>query len=100
MPANIILIISSIILVLLGLAVFVSNPKRLVNRALTAFLLSGLAWVLANLLANLSTSKGSALFFSRATLIGGVLSPLTLLIFVTAYTGFRKINTGYLAAVS
>ena len=100
MIANGFLALCGLILITLSLGVYLSNPKKAVNRALTAFLFSGFLWVLANFLTNIAATQESALIFARATLIGGALSPLTFLIFVSTYTGYKKISYKYLLKIS
>jgi len=100
MSGNIVLVISCLLLLVLCLGVFLSNPRKPVNRALTAFLFSGLLWVLANLLANISTTDSASLGFTRATIIGGSLSALTFLIFVTTYVHSHKLTRRYLISLS
>ncbi len=84
----------------LCLGVYISNPKRSVNRALAAFLFSGFLWLLANLLTNIAASENLALFFARSTLIGATLAPLTFLIFVVSFTGYRRFTAGFIGLIS
>ena len=100
MSGNLLLALSGITLLILSLAVYISSPKRPVNRALTAFLLSGFLWLTANFLTNISPSQSSSLFFAKTTLIGAALIPLSFLIFVVTYTGYRKLTWGYFSLVA
>lgn len=84
----------------LCLGVYISNPKKQVNKTLTAFLLSGFLWLIANLFTNLSTHEGTALFFARSTLVGAALIPLSFLCFVVSYTQYRKLDKKFLARIS
>ncbi|HET7320787.1 MAG TPA: ATP-binding protein [Candidatus Saccharimonadales bacterium] len=87
---NIILALCGLILFVLSLVVLYSNSKSPVNRWLGGFTLSGLIWLLANLFANLSQSGYANLLFSRLTLIGASLVPLTYLMFCFNFTGKAK----------
>ncbi|HLG90771.1 MAG TPA: histidine kinase N-terminal 7TM domain-containing protein, partial [Candidatus Saccharimonadales bacterium] len=100
MIGNLILALSGVILLALSLGVYLSNPRRPVNRALTAFLLSGFLWLAANFLTNISPTQSASLFFAKSTLIGAALAPLTFLIFVVTYTGYRKLTWGFFAAAA
>ena len=88
------------LLLTLCLGVYLSNSKKLVNRALVAFLLSGFLWLLSNLLANLSTTAGASLFFTRSALVGAALIPLAFLSFAVLYTGRRRYTPGYFALIA
>ena len=99
MLGNVLLASSGIVLLVLSLGVYLSNPKRPVNRALTAFLLSGFLWLAANFFTNISPSQPSSLFFAKSTLIGAALIPLTFLIFTVAYTAYRKLNWSFFVGV-
>lgn len=68
MLANIVLIFSIIVLFLLGLVVLLNNSKSIANRILTAFIASSIFWVFTNLMANMATTDGAALFWSRLAL--------------------------------
>lgn len=100
MLGNVLLASSGIVLLVLSLGVYLSNPKRPVNRALTAFLLSGFLWLAANFFTNVSPAQSASLFFAKTTLIGAALIPLTFLIFVVTYTGYRKLSWSFVAAAS
>src|SRR3989344_4124200 len=86
MVANILLATSGLILFLLCLGVFLSNPKKNNNQALSAFLASGFVWLLANFLTNISSSSSLALVFGRATLIGASLIPPAFLTFAYIFS--------------
>ena len=92
---NIVLAISSGILLILGLTVYYSNPKSRINFSLASFIFAGLVWVLTNLLANISITNNSLddLFFTRITIIGASLLPLTYLMFVHSFLGDRRTST-------
>jgi len=77
---------SGLILFLLCLGVFLSNPKKNNNQALSAFLASGFVWLLANFLTNISSSSSLALVFGRATLIGASLIPPAFLTFAYIFS--------------
>jgi signal transduction histidine kinase len=100
MTGNLLLALSGITLLILSLAVYLSSPKKPVNRALTAFLLSGFFWLSANFLTNIASTQSASLFFARTTLIGAALIPLTFLIFVVTYTGYRKLTWGYFSVLA
>lgn len=99
MLANVLLAISGSLLLILFLGVYLSNSKKLVNRSLAGFLLSGFLWLAANLLANISSSS-TALLFTRSTLIGAALIPLSFLCFSIIYTNFRKFTLRLFATIA
>ena len=92
MLANVLLAISGILLLILCLGVYLSNSKKTVNRALAGFLLCGFIWLSANFFANISSSQTASLFFTRSTLIGAALIPLSFLSFAIIYTNSFKLT--------
>lgn len=87
--ANSLLLLTTTLALLLGLSIYISNPKRAVNRALTLFIVSVFIWLLANLLTNVSSTSREALFFGRTTLIGPILLAYFFLIFCKIYTNTK-----------
>lgn len=100
MLANIFLAVSGLLLFVLFLGVFISNPRKPVNRALAGFLLSGFIWLLANFLANVSASRHLSLIFTRSTIVGAALIPLTFICFVLTFTNSRRLNAKTVALLS
>lgn len=92
---NIVLVFSIVVLLALGLTVYSSNPKSRTNLSLASFIFAGLIWVFTNLLANIAISSDSldGLFFTRVTIVGASLLPLTYLLFVHAFLGKRILST-------
>jgi signal transduction histidine kinase len=90
--ANIFLLISLVISLLLGLLSIVSNPRKSVNRALAALTLGIALWILANFLTNLSRSPSLALFFARTTLIGAAAIPYLFVVFAKNFTLGNKVK--------
>lgn len=90
---NVVLGGSGLILLVLGLTVYYSNPKSRTNISLAAFIFAGLLWVVANLAANISieTESSHALLFNRLTLVGASLLPLTYLLFSYSFIESRKL---------
>lgn len=89
---DIVLGLSALILFILGFIVYYSNPKSRINLNLTYFILAGFLWVIANLLANiyLDSSQQNALLFTRLTLVGASILPLTYILFAHAFTGISR----------
>jgi signal transduction histidine kinase len=90
---NTLLGLSIVTCVLLGLFIFVSNTRKVINRALAFFLLTISMWLVSNLLTNLSADPERALWFARTTLIGAGLLPLAFIIFCKIYA--RQARFGY-----
>jgi signal transduction histidine kinase len=93
LSADFFLIVSSLVSLLLGLFILVSNPKKPVNRSLSAFLFSISIWLITNLLTNLAANPTISLWFARSTLIGAGALPYTFLLFCIIFTrqqGFNK----------
>ncbi|HYF96681.1 MAG TPA: ATP-binding protein [Patescibacteria group bacterium] len=90
---NIVLSASGLILLILGLTVYYSNPKSRTNISLAAFILAGLLWVIANLGANIAIANDSthALLLNRLTLVGASLLPLTYLLFSYTFVGKKRL---------
>src|SRR5438105_4311613 len=82
---NIVLILCGLILLALSFVVLYSNYTAKSNRWLSAFILSGFLWLLANLLANSASSVHSDLVLSRAALVGASLLPYTFLMFCISF---------------
>jgi len=89
---NLLLTLSTLSSLILGLSILVSNPSKMVNRALAFFQLSISLWLIANLLTNLSVNPTQALWFARTTLIGAALVPLAFVLFCKAFTHQAKMG--------
>lgn len=89
---DIVLGLSALILFILGFIVYYSNPKSRTNLNLTFFISAGFLWVVANLLANinLDSSQSNTLLFTRLTLVGAAILPLTYVLFAHAFTGIDQ----------
>lgn len=83
--ANTLLSFTTIVAFLLGLFIFISNPKKPVNRALAGLVFSAFLWMFTNLLTNTSSNESRALFFARTTIIGPALLTYLFLIFVYTF---------------
>lgn len=93
MVANIILAIADFLVGLLGLIVFLNNPHARSNRIFFCFTVSVVLWMTANIFANLAGTPDAALFWVRATLIGGALIPYFFLVFSLNFpTRFRSLR--------
>jgi signal transduction histidine kinase len=88
---SLILLFCGIVLIVLSIVVIYSNYTAASNRWLSAFIFSGFLWLLANLLANTSTTQSANLFYSKAALIGASLSTFTFLMFCIRFVN-RKIS--------
>ncbi len=84
---TVIFIITGLALLFLGGVVVYSNPRSSINRWLGLFIGSGVLWLLANLLANLTTDPGLYLRFSRWATLGAAIIPLAFLMFCLNYAG-------------
>ena len=83
--ANILIVVSALIVFVLGAVILATNKKKAVNQLLAAFEFSAVLWLITNLLTNISQDNVSALFYARTTLVGGVLMPFFILLFASAY---------------
>lgn len=81
------LLFSGAVALILSIIVIYSNYRSSDNRWLGAFIFSGFLWLGANYLANNATSNNLDLIFSRLTLVGASLIPLTYLMFCYSFTG-------------
>ncbi|CAN5620754.1 hypothetical protein BH23PAT2_BH23PAT2_06840 [soil metagenome] len=98
---NLLLIFSAVILLILSAVILFSNPKAPTNRYLSAFMVSGLFWVVANIYANNVINQDSLLLFSRLTIIGSSLSALMFLLFSFQFTNsFDKLSFNKKALIS
>jgi signal transduction histidine kinase len=95
--ANIILALTSLMALFLGLFILASNPRKPVNRALSALIFSVFIWQVANLFTNISASPSAALFFARTTLIGPCIIAYSFLLFCKIFTEAK--NFGYKQAL-
>ena len=64
----VILAIAAIFHVTLGLITLLNNRKSIINRIFSLFIFCGVLWVFVNILINISTSSGTALFWSKIAL--------------------------------
>ena len=76
-------------LLILAAVVVYSNYRSATNKWLGGFLLSGFLWLLANLMANMTSSEVLNLYFTRSALVGAVLIPLTYLMFCLSFMDHR-----------
>jgi len=74
---------------ILAVVVLYANYRNSSNRWLGGFALGALLWLLANLLANNASNASTNLLFSRLTLVGAALLPLTYLFFCVSFTRAR-----------
>lgn len=88
--ANLLLSISIIICFLLGLFILISNSKKALNRAFSAFLFSATIWLITNLLTNLFEDPKISLVFARSTLIGALFMPYTFVLFARIYSNEKN----------
>jgi signal transduction histidine kinase len=95
---NILLLITVVLIVLLGLVAFFSNPKKETNRFAALFIGSSLLWTVTNYLTNISSNPDNALIFARSALVGAALIPLTFVMFVLSYTGYMTKRKLYAVA--
>src|SRR5689334_22218512 len=84
--ANFILAFTTLLALALGLFIFVSNPRKQVNQALSFYIFCIFLWLVANLLTNISADPIVSLQFARSTLIGASLLPYAFLIFTEVFT--------------
>jgi signal transduction histidine kinase len=91
--ANILLALTSLMALFLALFILAGNPRKPVNRALSALIFSVFIWQAANFFTNVSANPEVSLFFARTTLIGPGLMAYTFLLFCKIFTESK--NFGY-----
>lgn len=94
--ANILLSMTSVIALVLGLFILLSNPQKNENRSLSGFTFSIFIWLIANLATNLSRNPDFALVFARLTLIGPILFAYFFYIFVALFVDPSKATKKHL----
>jgi len=95
--ANLLLIFTAAVSLLLSTIIFVSNPKLRLNKVLSIFILTLFVWLVTNVATNLSSSETMAIFFARSTLIGAALIPYFFVVFSRAYVGEEMTIKEYIA---
>ncbi len=92
MFANIILGLTSLLIFLLGLLVYLNNSKRRANQVFFGFTISVVFWTITNLLTNLASDPQWALIWARATIVGAALLVYFFLIFSFYFPKIRGIS--------
>src|SRR3989344_5218071 len=77
-------------LIALPLFIFTKNPKALVNRSFSIFVLLMAIWLFTNGMVDASRTNAQALFWTKAALVGPALIPPTLLFFSAIFTTQTK----------
>ncbi len=98
--ANSTLLLTSVIALMLAGLVYISNPKRDLNRSLALFVIGIFLWLLTNLLTNISKDPGASLLFARLTLIGPVLMGFFFLVFTEIFAKGKNYSTKQLIKIS
>jgi len=80
-------ILAGSILVLLAMLVLINNPKNKINTMFFYFALSGSAWLLSNLVINLSSGADVALAFTRLTTATSSILALLFVLFIEVFRG-------------
>jgi len=92
MITNISLLVTTVLTFLLGLLVFINNPKKPANRNFLYFTSSLSVWAVTNLFANISADPSLALFWARATIVGAALLIYFFLLFSMTFTSDKKLT--------
>jgi len=87
---TIILLSCSLAITTLAVIILYANYRSASNRWLSVFALCGVLWLLANVGANVAPTATSNLLFSRSTLIGASLLPLTYVFFCASFTRLKQ----------
>ena len=92
---NLINITSSLSLlfcILIILLVLHKNLKSEVNKTFVLFTAATAVWIFTNLMVDLSTTNGQALFWGRATIVGPLFMPTILLYFSYIFPGKKEFH--------
>ena len=76
----------------LGIFILTQSTRRQVHRAFVYFSFSVAIWAFAYVFWQLSNDAGTALFWTRALMIGAIFAPVTYLHFTYAFLGIYKEN--------
>src|ERR1700723_25780 len=84
------LVISLAINAFVGLFVYIKNPKSRLNQLLVILVISMSEWVVANYLADKSSSF--TLFWNRAAFVGPIFMALSAFLFARFMTGLKRLS--------
>jgi len=96
-------LINAIASTILGLFVYFKNKKEILNRTFALFCLSIAVWSYAYFLWQISTTSETALFWSKALMVGAIFLPVTYFHFITVFLSVyqkekKLLILGYLLA--
>ena len=79
-------LINAIASTILGLFIYFKNKKEILNRTFALFCLSIAVWSYAYFLWQISTTSETALFWSKALMVGAIFLPVTYFHFITVFS--------------
>lgn len=92
MVTNIILAVTTVLIFLLGLLVYLNNKKSSANKFFFLFTISVVIWSATNLLTNLSVDPSLSLFWSKMAIVGAALLIYFFLLFSFYFPLQRKLS--------